>query len=126
MIAAAETLFGDAPAVRLLAPLDHYAQALDKIRSRWADFFRSGWTSAELTACALARHGHHGLWRALRPGIDIGRVWAWCCELLCSPSGSGERSRLYHWRGASEAELRARHGDQVVPAEVVERRRERL
>lgn len=115
---------------RPLAPLCSaawYSQALDKIRARWADFWRAGWTTADLTSCALARHGHHGLALYLRPGQDIARIWTWCCEILGSIAGNGERSRLVYWRSAPEAMLRATLGEQVVPAELAEERwREKL
>ena len=92
--------------------------ALDKIRARWADFWRAGWDQIDLVCCAMKRHGHHGLAMSLRPGQDIGRIWTWCCEILGSRAGNGERSRLYYWRSAPQCQLVATIGAHVVPAEL--------
>lgn len=100
----------------MLAP--DYTHALDKIRPRWPEFFAAGWSQLELTCCDLARHGHHGLALALRPDWDLGRIWPWCCEILASRTGTGERSRLYYWRSAPEASLLATVGLSIVPAEL--------
>lgn len=110
---------------RPLAPLCSaawYSQALDKIRARWADFWRAGWTTADLTSCALRRYGHHGLALYLRPGQDIARIWEWCCEILGSVAGNGERSRLVYWR-RPQVELMATIGAHVVPVELAEEQR---
>lgn len=100
-----------------------YAAALDKLRPRWEEFFDLGWTSADLTSCAIKPYGHHGLAMALRPGWDLGRVWEWCAEILAGVAGTGVRSRLVHWRRACEAELVATVGPYVVPAELAEEKR---
>jgi len=100
-----------------------YTAALDKLRPRWPEFADLGWTSADLTCCALRPYGRHGLAFALRPGYDLGRIWEYCAEILASVAGNGYRSRLLHWRGACEAQLVATIGPHVVPADVAEERR---
>lgn len=123
LLATAEGVFGES---RLLTPVclpEVYARALDKIRVRYEDFKDAGWTQLELTCCALKRYGHHGLALYLSLGQELGRVWTWCCEILCAPDGNGERGRLYYWRSAPECQLRATVGPHVVPAELAEERR---
>lgn len=100
---------------------NYFNLACDKIRARWEDFWRAGWTTVDLTSCALAHHGYHGLAMYLRPGQDLARIWEWCVEILGSVAGNGERSILLYWKRAPLAELLATVGEHVIPAEVRER-----
>ena len=106
--------------------LDLYALSLSKIRSRWGEFQSYGWTANELTSCAAKKYGHHGLALYLRREQTIGLIWAWCCEVLGSVAGNGERSRLVYWRSAPLCQLLARVGDVVPPELRLEWRRAKL
>lgn len=98
----------------MIATLEQYLDGLAKIRPHVPVFRAAGWTMSDLTCCGLKPYDHHGLAFALR-GREIGRIFPWCCELLCSVAGDGKRSRLFHWRRAPLATLLATIGD-VVPA----------
>ena len=105
---------------------ENYALSLRKIRSRWGEFQSCQWTQLDLTCCATKMYGHHGLALFLRPEQTIGRIWLWCCEILGSVSGNGERSSLYYWKSAPLCKLLATVGDVVPPELRIEWRRAKL
>lgn len=95
-----------------------YEAALDKIRQRYQDFLAAGWSQADLTCCATKRYEHHGLALYLRPNQDLGRIWPWCCEILGSSTGNGERARLHFWRQMPLVQLLHCYGPDVIPDEI--------